>query len=217
MFTGLVEGRGRIRSLRRAGAVWRLRVEGGRIARGVKPGGSVAVDGCCLTALGGARGGVLSFDVVAETWKRTTLKLRCPGDPVNLERPLRWGQRLGGHLVQGHVDGMARVLRNGERLVVSLPPGLSRYALPKGSIALDGVSLTISARRQSRIEIALIPKTRRTTTLGARLAGDLVNVEVDLMVKARLPAPPRSRPSRGRPPRPRRRGRSAGVRRAGRS
>ena len=204
MFTGLVEGMGRIVSLEKVRAGHRLAVRAGRLARGLKRGDSLAVDGCCLTALSAAKAGMLRFDVVGETWKRTTLRFRSPGDPVNLERPLRWGQRLGGHLVQGHVEATGRVLASGPRFRVRLPASLARDAVKKGSIALDGVSLTVAAKRGKVVEIALIPETLRRTTLGLRRAGDLVNVETDLL-------------SPGRRGRPRGSGRPAGARRAGRS
>ena len=215
MFTGLVEGQGRIASLDRTRSGWRLSVLAGRLARGVRKGGSIAVDGCCLTALGAARRGLLSFDVVGETWKRTTLRYRKPGDPVNLERPLRWGDPLGGHLVQGHVDGTGRVLRPAPRLVVSLPASLAPHAVRKGSIALDGVSLTLARVRGNAVEAALIPETLRITTLGLRKAGDRINVEMDRLARG-LPALPR-RPSRGRRAPRRASGRSSGARRAWRS
>lgn len=213
MFTGLIHGKGRILSIARTAKGWRLRIQAGRLARGVRAGESLAVDGCCLTALGRGRTGRLVFDVVPETWRRTTLRHRAPGDRVNLERPLRWGQRLDGHLVQGHVDGVGEVQRltrgRETRLRVSLARALSRYAIPKGSIALDGVSLTLAAVRPGAVEVALIPKTLRLTTLGLRRPGDRVNVEMDLL--ARLAAR-RARPS------PRRsRGRLSGAPRAGRS
>ncbi len=203
MFTGLVQGKGRILSLARTRKGWRLTVLGGRFIRGVRAGESVAVDGCCLTALRSAKAGRLAFDVVPETWRRTTLRHRAPGDRVNLERPLRWGQRLDGHLVQGHVDGVGTVsgmARGREtRLRVALPRGLARDAVSKGSIALDGVSLTIARASRSAVEVALIPKTLRLTTLGLRGPGDRVNVEMDLLAKLAgragrrrgLPWPPR--------------------------
>ena len=216
MFTGLVEGKGRIVSLERTRSGWRLAVRAGRMARGVRKGGSVAVDGCCLTALGAARAGVLHFDVVPETWKRTTLRFRKPGDSVNLECPLCWGDPIGGHLVQGHVDGTGRVLRSGPRLALALPKALARYAVPKGSIALDGVSLTIASCEKDRIEVALIPETLRVTTLGLRKLGERLNVEMDRLAAIRLPALPR-RPTRAHRARPRPKGRSSGARRASRS
>ena len=208
MFTGLVQGLGEIIAVAPGPAGWRLAVRAGALARGVRRGDSVAVDGCCLTAMGAPKTGRLSFDVVPETWKRTTLRLRRPGDPVNLEKALRWGDPLGGHLVQGHVDGTGRVLsRKGARLRVALPKAALRCALTKGSIALDGVSLTIALRGPGWIEVALIPETLARTTLGRRAAGEAVNVEADLVAKAalagrrlRLPGRPRTRrrPSRGR-------------------
>lgn len=213
MFTGIVEGTGRIASIRRSGRVWRLEIRAGRIGRGVRRGGSVAVNGCCLTALGAARSGVLRFDLVQETWRRTAFRRLRQGDRVNLERPLRWGQPLGGHLVLGHVDGTGRVVSRTPdgRLKVALPAALRRWVVPKGSIALDGVSLTVARVLPAGLEAALIPETLRRTTLGAVRPGDPVNVEADLLLRKAW----RLRRVRKAPPRPSRR--PAGTGRALRS
>lgn len=223
MFTGLVQGMGRIHSLSRTPKGWRLTVLAGRLARGIRAGDSVAVDGCCLTALRSAKDGRLAFDVVPETWRRTTLRDRAPGDRVNLERPLRWGQRLDGHLVQGHVDGIGTVsgmVRGREtRMRVALPRSLARYAVFKGSIALDGVSLTIARASGPVVDVALIPKTLRLTTLGLRRQGDHVNVEMDLLAKlaARVGGRAVGGRLRGLPWLPRLMRRSSGARPGGRS
>jgi riboflavin synthase len=151
-------------------------------------GDSIAVNGTCLTAVEVADG-VVSFDLSEETRSRTTLSRLSTGDPVNLERPATLVTRLGGHLVQGHVDGVAEVATvrsesgGGARLVVRLPSELLGFVVEKGSIALDGVSLTVASVRGDEIEIALIPHTLSATTLGRRRVGDPVNVEVDVVAK----------------------------------
>ena len=152
------------------------------------PGESIAVSGVCLTVLPAPDPNVLTFDVSPETLSRTTLGDLLPGDGVNLERALAAGDRLGGHIVAGHVDGTAEVLavrRAGDSwtFTFSLPAALARYAVEKGSIAVDGVSLTIAALREGSFDVAVIPHTFHETTLGARKAGDRVNLEVDVLGK----------------------------------
>ena len=142
-------------------------------------GESVAVDGVCLTVVECNRG-TLAFDVVEETRSRT----KGFGAEVNLEPPLRAGEPLGGHIVQGHVDGVGRVLSfDGERLTIEAPRDVLRYCVEKGSIAVDGVSLTVAAVHGEAFEVALIPHTRDVTTLGALRPGDAVNLEVDVLAK----------------------------------
>lgn len=187
MFTGLVAAMGRVRSFAPSPAGARLVVEAGRLASEVSAGDSVAVDGCCLTAVA-REGEALVFDVVPETLARTTLGDRRPGDRVNLELPLRPTDRLGGHFVQGHVDGVARVVwkrreGGGERMGVSIPDVLRGQVVAKGSIAVDGVSLTVAAVGAEAFEVALVPQTLQATTLGARREGDRVNVEGDILAK----------------------------------
>lgn len=224
MFTGLIRGSGRVLSVARHGRGWRLRLA----ARGAwgKAGDSVAVDGCCLTLAEPPAAGILAFDAVPETWRLTTLPDRRPGDRVNLERPLRWGEALHGHLVLGHVDARVRILRlrraqRETRLRVALPASLAGYAARKGSVALDGVSLTIAALGRGWLETALIPETLKRTTLGGRRPGDRVNLEMDALAK--LAGRPRRLVRLLSPVRPTRRarsghrGRSTGARRAGRS
>ena len=187
MFSGIVEERGRVVD-RRAGP------DGGRLVVACRtvlpdspPGASVAVNGVCLTVV--ERGPeALAFDLAPETLARSALGDLAPGDPVNLERPVTLATRLGGHLVQGHVDGVGRVLRVERRgpgawMTVRLPEGLSRYVVEKGSIAVDGVSLTVAAVDGDRVGVALVPHTLAATTLGARREGDPVNLEVDVMAK----------------------------------
>jgi riboflavin synthase len=189
MFTGIVEGTGRVVTLAVApgGAGARLEVEAPWPAGTLAAGDSVAVDGCCLTVAAATPTG-FAADLVAETLRRTALGRLAAGDRVNLERPLALGGRLGGHLVQGHVDGVARVLERqaaGEarELRVELPEALARYVVEKGSIAVDGVSLTVAGVGQGWFAVALVPHTLATTTLGERGPGDPVHLEVDLVAK----------------------------------
>jgi riboflavin synthase alpha subunit len=186
VFTGIVRERGRVVSAERNGGGVRLRIAA-RATADARPGDSIAVNGCCLTATA-ADGDTLEFDAVPETIARTTLGGLVEGAEVNLEPALRAGEPLGGHFVQGHVDGRARVTAfepegEGARVRLELEPGLLRYCVEKGSIALDGVSLTVAALRDDGIEIALVPFTLEHTTLGALAPGDQVNVEVDLLAK----------------------------------
>jgi riboflavin synthase alpha subunit len=186
VFTGIVRERGRVVSAERNGGGVRLRIAA-RATADARPGDSIAVNGCCLTATA-ADGETLDFDAVPETIARTTLGGLVEGAEVNLEPALRAGEPLGGHFVQGHVDGRARVTAfepegEGARVRLELEPGLLRYCVEKGSIALDGVSLTVAALRDDGIEIALVPFTLEHTTLGALAPGDQVNVEVDLLAK----------------------------------
>jgi riboflavin synthase len=187
MFTGIVEELGRVRSLEdRAGAA-RLVVDCATVNRDSSVGDSVAVNGVCLTAVEVA-GEALSFDLARETLDRSTLGGLRAGDPVNLERPLTLTTRLGGHLVQGHVDGVAAVRsvdRNGAEasIRIALPSSLRPYVVEKGSIAVDGVSLTVTVVDDEGFEVALIPHTLAATTLGERGPGDGVNLEADVVAK----------------------------------
>ena len=187
MFTGIVRERGRVVTAERNGGGLRLRIAAVETARQAEPGDSVAVAGCCLTVTA-AVDGALEFDAVPETLSRTTLGGLAAGNEVNLEPALRAGEALGGHFVQGHVDGRGRVSAlepdgDGARLRVELAPELLRYCVEKGSIALDGVSLTIAALPDDGVEVALVPFTLEHTTLAALRTEDEVNVEVDLLAK----------------------------------
>jgi riboflavin synthase len=187
VFTGIVRERGRVVAAERNGDGLRLLVEAPGTAAASEPGDSIAVDGCCLTVTSTADGS-LAFDAVPETIARTNLGRLAAGAEVNLEPALRAGEPLGGHFVQGHVDGTARVERlepegDGARLALALTPELLRYCVEKGSVAVDGVSLTIAALREDGIEIALVPFTLEHTTLAAAAPGDELNVEVDLLAK----------------------------------
>jgi riboflavin synthase len=198
MFTGIVRELGTVESLEETGGAVRLRVRAPEAAERTAVGDSVSVNGVCLTAIGAADGAV-EFDVVPETLRRSSLGRLEPGAAVNVEPALRAGEPLGGHLVQGHVDGVGRVVRvDAEGLEVSAAPELLRYCVEKGSIAVEGVSLTIAAVGGESFTVALVPHTRAATTLGAVAAGDEVNLEVDVIAKhvERLVSPgydPRSR------------------------
>ena len=187
MFTGIVQSTGRIARISpREGGV-RLSVDTGPKALEVREGDSVAVDGCCLTVVG-ASGARLEFDAVPETLRRTTLGLRAAGDPVNLELPVRPVDRLGGHFVQGHVDAVSEVvarLAQGDDVVMTfrLPPALQGHVVEKGSVAVDGVSLTVAKVEGGTFSVALIPHTLAVTTLGRRGPGDAVNLEGDVLAK----------------------------------
>jgi riboflavin synthase len=197
MFTGIVEGTGTVAALAAAadGSGARLEVVAPFLAGDLDLGESVAVNGCCLTVAETTPGG-FAADLVAETLRRTALGGLAAGDRVNLERPMALGGRLGGHLVQGHVDGVAKVLDRrpvgaGEEVRIELPPELQRYVVEKGSIAVDGVSLTVAGVGPGWFAVALVPHTLEVTTLGRRRPGDPVQLEVDVVAKyvERLVAP----------------------------
>ena len=187
MFTGIVEERGSVRSLGEGPAGTRLVMSCRTVAEDAELGASIAVNGVCLTVVE-RTDGALGFDLAPETLERSTLGSLREGDPVNLERPVTLATRLGGHLVQGHVDGVATVAgvekdEAGAVMRISLPDGLSRYVAEKGSIAVDGVSLTVAAVGDRAFEVALVPHTLTVTTLGEREPGDAVNLEVDIVSK----------------------------------
>jgi len=187
VFTGIVRELGRVVSARSNGGGVRLRIQADETASAASPGDSVAVNGCCLTVTS-VGDGTLEFDAVPETIQRTTLGGLDEGADVNLEPALRAGEPLGGHFVQGHVDGRGSVATlgqegDGARLRLELAPELLRYCVEKGSIAVDGVSLTIAALHDGGVEIVLVPFTLEHTTLADLRPGDAVNVEVDLLAK----------------------------------
>ncbi len=193
MFTGLVQETGKVRSVRRSGGALKLAVEcSPAFAASVATGDSVAVNGCCLTATA-VEDSLLRFDAVEETASRTTLPSLAPGSPVNLEPALRADSRLGGHIVQGHVDCTGRVVsiqRRGteRRITVELPPEAAAECVEKGGIAVDGVSLTIASLDGRRVSVAVIPHTWENTTLRFLRPGDSVNIETDVIGKYVLSA-----------------------------
>jgi riboflavin synthase len=189
MFTGIIEGTGTVADLAAAadGSGARLAVDAGWLAGRLQLGESVAVNGCCVTVAEATAAG-FAADLVAETLRRTALGGLAAGAEVNLERPMTLGGRLGGHLVQGHVDGVAKVLDrtpvgDGHEVRIELPPDLERYVVEKGSVAVDGVSLTVAGVGPGWFTVALVPHTLEVTTLGRRRPGDSVQLEVDVVAK----------------------------------
>ncbi len=186
MFTGIVEEMGIVRRVEHAGRGARLAIQAAAVAD-CRLGDSIAVDGACLTVTETHASG-FACDVSAETLARTTLGSLRPGQPVNLERPLRLGDRLGGHLVTGHVDGLGRILARrpeepGEMVHIQLPRTLAPLVALKGSIAVDGISLTVADLSADAFGVAVIPYTAAHTTLGRKRAGEPVNLEADLIAK----------------------------------
>lgn len=187
MFTGIVEEIGEIVRVEPAGDGARLEIRGKTVTEGTRHGDSIAVDGVCLTVVG-LDGDAFTVDVVAETLARSTLGGKAAGARVNLERAVRADQRLGGHIVQGHVDGTGSVIsrtpsEHWEVVRIALPAALSRYLVEKGSITVDGISLTVSGLGDDWFEVSLIPTTLAMTTLGAAPVGTTVNLEVDIIAK----------------------------------
>ncbi len=187
MFTGIVRDQGTIKAVNRRGADSRLEVKTALDLSDVAIGDSLAVNGACLTVTGKGNQ-VFTADVSAETISRTNLKLLSPGDRVNLEKALRVGDFLGGHLVLGHVDGLGKIRERKERsggiiLGCEVPANLGRLIVDKGSITIDGASLTINECRGSSFYVNIIPHTARTTTLGTKNVGALVNLEMDIIGK----------------------------------
>jgi riboflavin synthase len=178
VFTGIVEELGRLRS-RESG---RLVFDAPTVVEDAKTGDSIAVNGCCLTAVE-VGPGWWAAEAVDETLDRTNLGLLTPGDPVNLERPVRLGDRLGGHLVQGHVDAVGEIVSPAPELQVRAPAHLLRYIVEKGSITVDGCSLTVVRPLIDGFVVAVIPHTAAVTTLGIKGPGALVNLEVDVVAK----------------------------------
>jgi len=186
MFTGLVQDRGHVEAVDQTNEGARVRVRT-RLGSELTDGDSVAVQGVCLTATA-VHHEVFTADVMAETLRRSTLGALAAGAPVNLELPLRATDRLGGHVVQGHVDGVGEVVAVGDegfsrRVWIEPPPELLRYVVQKGSIAVAGVSLTVAEVTDDRFAVALIPETLERTTLGTAAPGDRVNIEVDVLAK----------------------------------
>ncbi len=187
MFTGIVEELGSIAAVDDQGDAVRLSIRASRVLEDVSLGDSISVNGCCLTVTE-VDDGVWTADVMQETLDKTSLRGTTPGDPVNLERAATLSTRMGGHLVQGHVDGVGEILsrtpsEHWEVVSVSLPRHLAPYLVDKGSIAVDGVSLTVVEAADDHFTVSLIPETLTRTTLGSRAVGERVNLEVDVIAK----------------------------------
>jgi riboflavin synthase len=187
VFTGIVEELGQVAEVLDLGDSVRLGLRGPTVTSDAHAGDSIAVNGVCLTVVT-AGDGVFTADVMRETLDRSSLGVLEVGSPVNLERPTVLGGRLGGHLVQGHVDGVGRLLartssRHWDLVTISLPGELARYVVEKGSITVDGVSLTVASVGDDRFSVSLIPTTLALTTLGSKGPGDPVNLEVDVIAK----------------------------------
>ena len=185
MFTGIVAELGEVAGVEHHGGAARLTIRGS--TEGVALGESIAVNGVCLTVTG-ILGGTFTADVMGETLSRSTLGALTAGAPVNLERSARLADRIGGHLVQGHVDATATIIartpaEHWDQVRISLPGRIARYVVEKGSIAVDGTSLTVSALGDGWFEVCLIPETLKRTTLGTRKPGESVNLEVDVIAK----------------------------------
>jgi riboflavin synthase len=191
VFTGIVEELGQVVTLDRAAEPARLTIAGPEVTADARHGDSIAINGVCLTVTD-ISGGQFSADVMGETLSRSSLGALAPGAPVNLERSVRPDGRMGGHIVQGHVDGTGAIVSRSSAggwdvVRVSVPAELSRYVVEKGSVAIDGVSLTVSALSppgdEAWLEVSLIPETLQRTTLGTKQPGDVVNLEVDMIAK----------------------------------
>jgi riboflavin synthase len=190
MFTGIVEELGTVAALDDLGDSIRLTVEASTVLEDVHLGDSIAVNGCCLTVVTtqGSPATRWTADVMQETLDKTSLRGIAPGDRVNLERAVTADKRMGGHLVQGHVDAVGAILgrtpsEHWEVVEIALPDALAKYVVDKGSITVDGVSLTVVSVDADRFTVSLIPETLARTTLGFKQPGDLVNLEVDIVAK----------------------------------
>lgn len=190
MFTGIVEELGELIGRHERPDAARFTISGPLSSSDARLGDSIAVNGVCLTVVE-VTGGVFAADVIGETLRRSSLGAAQAGDRLNLERAAKLGERLGGHLVQGHVDGTGTVLSRippqeaapWELVRIGMPPGLARYVVEKGSITVDGVSLTVIEVAADEFSVGLIPTTQQLTTLGLRRPGELVNLEVDVIAK----------------------------------
>ena len=191
MFTGIVEETGLVRGIKPGPKSIQFTVEAAAVARGLKIGDSVAINGCCLTVVkitARGRRKVLRFDLLRETWERTNLAVAKVGSSVNLERAMRADGRLDGHFVTGHVEAMGEILRwervgSDHVLDVAAPPEVMRYVVFKGSVAVDGISLTVAKVSRKSFRLWIIPHTHEVTALRERRVGDAVNLETDLLAK----------------------------------
>jgi riboflavin synthase len=187
MFTGIVEELGTVEQVEDQGDAVRITIRAQTVLDDVRPGDSIAVNGCCLTVVD-TTADTWTADVMQETLDQTSLRGARPGDLVNLERAVTPTTRLGGHIVQGHVDGAGEILSrtpsdHWEVVEISMPPTLAKYVVDKGSITVDGVSLTVVAAAEDRFTVSLIPETLARTTLGQRRPGDRVNLETDVIAR----------------------------------
>jgi riboflavin synthase len=189
MFTGIIEEVGGVASIQTKGEERRLTVSSSRLVRELKPGDSISVSGVCLTAVD-IQNSSFSADLAQETWQRTSFSRLEPGSHVNLELPMRASGRFDGHIVQGHVDGTGTVVSfeaipggNDYRLTIQIPSELTRYIVSKGSLAIEGISLTVAAIEGTRVEFAIIPHTAEITNLRSLDPGDPINLEVDVIAK----------------------------------
>ena len=187
MFTGIIEGLGTVKSLTRAAGGLRMGIEADFSVDKIKIGDSIAVSGACLTIVH-FQDDKFEVDVAPETLSKTTLGQVKRGDKVNLERALRLGDRLDGHMVTGHVDGVGvvkarRPLANAMLFAFGVPDALLRYIVQKGSVAVDGISLTVNACKRGAFDVSIIPHTAKITTMGFKKVGDSVNIETDIMGK----------------------------------
>ena len=191
MFTGIIQETGTVEKIARGAKSIALTVRAGVSARGVKLGDSVAVNGCCLTVVKfstRAKSKLLQFDVLQESWRLTNLQFTGPGSLVNLERPLRADGEFGGHFVTGHVDGVGKIVRWQKSgadhvLEIAAPPEVMRYVIHKGSIAIDGISLTVAGVSKKSFRVWIIPHTFAVTVLRDRKVGEAVNLEADMLGK----------------------------------
>lgn len=191
MFTGIIEETGAVERISLGKKTIALAVRAGRSARGLKTGGSLAVNGCCLTVVQVAARGrsrLVRFDLLAETWRQTNFQFLGRGSLVNIERPLRAGGEFGGHFVTGHIDGTGTISRWEKSgadhvLDIAAPDSVMRYVIQKGSIAIDGISLTVAEVNKDSFRVWIIPHTFGVTNLRGRNAGDAVNLEADLLGK----------------------------------
>src|SRR5215469_4866620 len=191
MFTGIIEETGMVEKVERRGKAIMVTIRAGKSARGLKIGGSLAVNGCCLTATkitAGGKSKLVRFDLLDETWRRTNFQFLKTGSLVNLERPLRAGDEFGGHFVTGHIDGTGKITRWSKSgadhvLDIAAPENVMRYVIEKGSIAIDGMSLTVASVEKNGFRVWIIPHTFEVTNLRGRKAGDSVNLEADMLGK----------------------------------
>ena len=191
MFTGIIEETGAVEKIQRGAKAIALTIRAASAARGLKLGGSLAVNGCCLTAtkiVPRGKSKLIQFDLLNETWRRTNFKFLKAGSLLNLERPLRAGGEFGGHFVTGHIDGTGEIARWEKSgadhvLDIAAPESVMRYVIEKGSIAIDGISLTVAAVSKKTFRVWIIPHTFKVTNLRARAVGDAVNLEADMLGK----------------------------------